>query len=47
MPPLKRIALNTNIKPNNKKNAGLPNIYDGNGENIGKKYDFKYEYQHL
>lgn len=35
-----KIELNTNIKANTLYKEILPYICTGNGENIGKKYDF-------
>lgn len=39
-PPVQRIVLNANIKVDNKYSKILPYICIGNGENIGKKYDY-------
>lgn len=39
-PILPKIVLNSNIKVENKYSKILPYIFVGNGENIGKKYDF-------
>lgn len=39
-PPVQRIVLNANIKVDNKYTKILPYIYIGNGDNIGKKYDY-------
>lgn len=39
-PALPKIVLNANIKVDNKYSKILPYICIGNGENIGKKYDF-------
>jgi hypothetical protein len=39
-----RIVLNANIKVENKYNKIMPYIYVGNGETIGKKYDFLLDY---
>lgn len=39
-PTVPRIVLNSNIKVENKYSKILPYICIGNGENIGKKYDF-------
>ncbi|VVC32198.1 Condensin-2 complex subunit H2, C-terminal,Condensin II complex subunit H2, N-terminal [Cinara cedri] len=41
LPTLQKTVLNTNIKVTNKYNSALPHIMVGNGENIGKKYDYK------
>ncbi|XP_060840521.1 uncharacterized protein LOC132921473 isoform X2 [Rhopalosiphum padi] len=40
-PRVAKIVLNTNIKVDNKYSKILPYICNENGENIGKKYDFK------
>ncbi|XP_025201010.1 uncharacterized protein LOC112598686, partial [Melanaphis sacchari] len=40
-PRVTKIILNTNIKVDNKYSKILPYICNKNGENIGKKYDFK------
>lgn len=37
-----KIVLNSNIKVENKYCQILPYISIGNGENLGKKYDFMY-----
>ncbi|XP_025205007.1 condensin-2 complex subunit H2-like [Melanaphis sacchari] len=39
-PPVPKIVLNANIKVDNKYSKILPYICIGNGENIGKKYDY-------
>ncbi|XP_008182638.1 uncharacterized protein LOC100163434 [Acyrthosiphon pisum] len=39
-PPVQKIVLNANIKVDNKYNKILPYICIGNGDNIGKKYDY-------
>ncbi|KAL5242117.1 hypothetical protein ACI65C_009527 [Semiaphis heraclei] len=39
-PPVQRIVLNANIKVDNKYSKILPYIFIGNGDNIGKKYDY-------
>lgn len=39
-PAVPKIVLNANIKVDNKYSKILPYIFIGNGENIGKKYDF-------
>ncbi|XP_050436650.1 condensin-2 complex subunit H2-like isoform X2 [Adelges cooleyi] len=44
LPPVPKIVLNANIKVDNKYNQILPYIFIGNGENIGKKYDFMVNY---
>ncbi|XP_060838291.1 condensin-2 complex subunit H2-like isoform X1 [Rhopalosiphum padi] len=43
-PPVQRIVLNANIKVDNKYSKILPYICIGNGENIGKKYDYMINY---
>ncbi|CAI6365838.1 unnamed protein product [Macrosiphum euphorbiae] len=39
-PPVQKIVLNANIKVDNKYSKILPYICIGNGDNIGKKYDY-------
>lgn len=40
LPSLPKIILNANVKVDSKYSQILPYISIGNGENIGKKYDF-------